>query len=59
VGTGKTILYPVSVQLINQANIEHARSAVNPIGERLVNKFELLIEMERPKVLLAEASVGY
>jgi hypothetical protein len=50
---GKLHWYPVGGLLGNQANIKHAGSAVNPIGERVVNAFESLIELERQKESLA------
>lgn len=53
---GKLHWYPVGGLLGNQANIKHAGSAVNPIGERVVNAFEALIELERQKELLANPS---
>jgi len=49
---GKLHWYPVGGILGNQANIKHAGSAVNPIGERVVNAFEALIELEREKEIL-------
>jgi hypothetical protein len=51
---GKLHWYPVGGLLGNQANIKHAGSAVNPIGERVVNAFEALIELERQKELIAD-----
>jgi hypothetical protein len=51
---GKLHWYPVGGLLGNQANIKHAGSPENPIGERTVNAFEALIELERQKELLAD-----
>lgn len=51
---GKLHWFPVGGLLGNQANIKHAGSAVNPIGERVVNAFEALIELERQKELLRD-----
>lgn len=55
---GKLHWYPVGGLLGNQANIKHAGSAVNPIGERVVNIFESLIELERQKELLADPTAA-
>jgi hypothetical protein len=48
---GKLHWYPVGGFLGNQANIKLSGSAVNPIGERVVNAIEALIELERQKEL--------
>jgi hypothetical protein len=53
---GKLHWYPVGGLMGNQANIKHAGAAENPIGERVVNAFEALIELEREKELLANPS---
>ncbi len=54
---GKLHWYPVGGMLGNQSNIKHAGSAVNPIGERVVNAFEALIELEREKELLIDDAI--
>src|SRR5262249_53990389 len=51
---GKLHWYPVGGLLGNQANIKHAGAPENPIGERTVNAFEALIELERQKELLTD-----
>ncbi|MBX9681875.1 MAG: hypothetical protein K2X38_24220 [Gemmataceae bacterium] len=51
---GKLHWYPVGGLMGNQANIKHAGAAENPIGERVVNAFEALIELEREKELLKD-----
>lgn len=53
---GKLHWYPVGGLLGNQANIKHAGSAINPIGERVVNAFEALIELERQQELINDAT---
>ncbi len=53
---GKLHWYPVGGLLGNQSNIKHAGNAVNPIGERVVNAFEALIELERQKELIIDPS---
>lgn len=53
---GKLHWYPVGGLMGNQANIKHAGAAENPIGERVVNAFEALIELEREKELYADAA---
>src|SRR5262245_46803802 len=44
--------YPVGGRTGNQSNIKNAGTPENPIGERTVNAFEALIELERQKELL-------
>jgi hypothetical protein len=51
---GKLHWVPVGRLLGNQANIKHAGGPENPIGERAVNAFEALIELERQKELLLD-----
>jgi hypothetical protein len=50
---GKLHWYPVGGRTGNQSNIKNAGTPENPIGERTVNAFEALIELERQKELLA------
>lgn len=46
--------YPVGGRTGNQSNIKHAGTPENPIGERTVNAFEALIELERQKELIRD-----
>jgi hypothetical protein len=55
---GKLHWYPVGGLMGNQANIKHAGAAENPIGERVVNAFEAIIELEREIELLTEPEVA-
>jgi hypothetical protein len=51
---GKLHWYPVGGRMGNQSNIKHPGTPENPIGERTVNAFEALIELERQKELFTD-----